>query len=106
MNNVLNLTLHLAALLGPIFAVVSVTPSIRTIKARLKLAAWLAGFSGICAWLLSGYCAPHPFLTMDQGPMPPDYAFVVTSGVVFTISAVVSVFLPFRSEAKMGHYQV
>jgi hypothetical protein len=93
MSATLNLVLHLAVILGPLLAVMSIGPSVDSIKARLKLAAWLASFAGLCAWLLCGYCGPHPFLTMDGGPMPPDLVLVLTAGTVFTGAAIVAVFV-------------
>jgi hypothetical protein len=68
-------------------------------RARLKLVAWLAGFAGFCAWLLCGYCGPHPFLTMHHGPMPPDYVAVLTAGSVFTANAIIAVFVRSPAEA-------
>ena len=99
MSHTLNVILHLAVLAGPILALVSVGPSVGSIKARLKLAAWLAGFAGLCAWLLCGYCGPHPFLTMQHGPMPPDYVFVLNAGSVFTVSAIIAMFISPSAEA-------
>ena len=93
MSHTLNLLLHLAVLAGPTLVLVSVGPSIGSVKARLKLVAWLAGFTGLCAWLLCGYCGPHPFLTMHYGPMPPDFVSVLTAGSVFTLNAIIAMFV-------------
>ena len=93
MSATLNLVLHLAVILGPLLALLSIGPSVSDIKARFRLAAWLAGFAGLCAWFLCGYCGPHPFLTMDGGPMPPDLVLVFTTGAVFTCGAIVAMFV-------------
>src|SRR5215207_1268954 len=99
MSYTLNLVLHLAVLTGPILALVSVGPLVGSMKARLKLVAWLAGFAGFYAWLLCGYCGPHPFLTMHHGPMAPDYVAVLTAGSVFTANAIIAVFVRSPAEA-------
>ena len=95
MNESLNLGLHITLLVLPFLAFLDVGRRLAGVSVRLRLAAWLALPAAIAAWLLSGYCAPHPFLTLQHGPMPPDGVFVVTGGALFAALALVSA-LPVR----------